>query len=64
VCFVDAATWVGDALAAAAIVVAMVTLRHARATADQARQDLRTGRRIDFQQSLVLDIALDSRSSV
>jgi hypothetical protein len=58
---VDAGGWatlVGDVLAAAAIVVAVVTLRHAEATAKQARNDLREDRRIDFLQSTLLDIAV------
>ena len=58
----DAGTWatlVGDALAAAAIVVAVWTLGHAQKTAEQSRKDLREDRRIDFLQSVILDTAVD-----
>jgi hypothetical protein len=50
-------TFVSAVISAGAVVVAVVTLRHARATAEQARRDLREDRRIDFQQALLLQIA-------
>jgi hypothetical protein len=51
-------TFVGDVLAAGAVVVAVITLRHVAATAKQARNDLREDRQIDFRQSVLLDIAV------
>ena len=36
----------------------MAQLRDARATAEQSRKDLRTDRRIDFLQSVIMDVAL------
>ena len=39
--------------------IAINTLRHAEATARQARKDLREDRRIDFQQQVILSVATD-----
>jgi hypothetical protein len=52
------ATLIGDVLAARAIILALVTLRHAQQTAEQARRDLREDRRIDLLQSVIVDIAV------